>query len=134
MLHAWVWSDNPDGMFAQQHRTLPYLRAGLPADWAKSGTVAAAWGVSLLRNGCTRELERLDRLAKLSGGQQEQLNAGCSAAASDIRAAAAEAKSADQLNGRAAAAWQKFAAVRDNTLTAEQKKRLGAVMEPMIAH
>ena len=134
MLHAWVWSDNPDGMFAQQHRTLPYLRAGLPADWAKSGSAAAAWGVSLVRNGCARELDRLDRLAKLSRAQREQLSAACSAAAADVRAAAAEANSADQLNGRAAAAWQTLADLRDKTLTAEQKKRLGAVMEPMIAH
>lgn len=27
MLHAWVWMENPDGVFANQHRVLPYLRA-----------------------------------------------------------------------------------------------------------
>src|SRR5688572_22060365 len=30
MLHAWVWTDNPDGVFALQNRALPYMRAGLP--------------------------------------------------------------------------------------------------------
>jgi hypothetical protein len=134
MLHAWVWSDNPDGMFAQQHRTLPYLRAGLPGEWAENGSMDAAWGVSLLRAGCGRELDRLDRLAKLSGSQREKLNAACAQAAEDVRAAAADAKSAGQLNAPAAAAWQTFANVREKTLTAEQKKRLGAVVEPMIAH
>ncbi|HEX5727738.1 MAG TPA: hypothetical protein VFX98_19865, partial [Longimicrobiaceae bacterium] len=29
MVHAWVWSDNPDGVFAHHNRALPYLRAGL---------------------------------------------------------------------------------------------------------
>ena len=134
MLHVWAWSDNPDGIFAQQHRTLPYLRAGLPADWAKGASVDAAWGVSLLRDGCARELERLDRLAKLSSAQREKLNAACLRSAADVRASAGSALSADQLNGRAAAAWRDLAELRDETLTPEQKRRLSAVLEPMIAH
>jgi hypothetical protein len=134
MLHVWVWSDNPDGMFAQQHRTLPYLRAGLPADWAKDASVDAAWGVSLLRDGCARELERLDRLANLSIAQRQKLNAACQQSAEDVRASAGSAQTADQLNARAGAAWKQLTELRDNTLTREQKRRLGAVMEPMIAH
>jgi hypothetical protein len=134
MLHVWVWSDNPDGVFAQQHRTLPYLRAGLPPDWAKSGSVDAAWGVSLLRDGCSREIERLNRLARLSGTQREKLSTACSQAADEVRSAAASATSADQLNTKAAAAWKTLTDLRDRTLTAEQKKRLGSVMEAMIAH
>ena len=134
MLHVWVWSDNPDGIFAQQQRTLPYLRAGLPADWAKGASVEAAWGVSLLRDGCARELERLDRLAKLSSGQKEKLNTACQRSAQDVRGSAGSALTADQLNRRAAAAWKELAELRDKTLTSEQKRRLSAVMEPMIAH
>jgi hypothetical protein len=29
MLHAWLWSPNPDGVFAQDNWALPYLRLGL---------------------------------------------------------------------------------------------------------
>lgn len=49
MVHAWPWLENPDGPFAQQHRALPYLRAGLPARYAETGDAAAAWGISLDR-------------------------------------------------------------------------------------
>ena len=30
MLHAWVWLDNPDGLFAADNWALPYVRVGLP--------------------------------------------------------------------------------------------------------
>ena len=32
MVHAWVWMDNPDGVFAQDHRLIPYVRLGLPGE------------------------------------------------------------------------------------------------------
>ena len=134
MVHAWVWSDNPDGMFAQQDRALPYLRVGLPAEWAKKGSLDAAWGVSLLRDGCAHELLRLDRLARLLPEQKQKLNATCAAAETQVRKAAAETRSADALNRAAEVAWRGFADARDRTLTAEQKTRLGSVMEPMMGH
>ena len=30
MFHAWVWRENPDGLFAQDNWALPFLRLGLP--------------------------------------------------------------------------------------------------------
>ncbi len=30
MFHAWIWTDNPDGLFAQDNWALPFLRLGLP--------------------------------------------------------------------------------------------------------
>ena len=131
MVHAWLWSENPDGMFAQQHLALPYLRAGLPAAWAAPGNADAAWGVALVRNGCTHELNRLDRLARLSAGQKQDLGRACTEAATSVRAALANATSADALNVSAARAWRKFARHRDGSLTDEQKRRLAAVTEPM---
>jgi hypothetical protein len=131
MVHAWVWSDNPDGMFAQQHRVLPYLRAGLPAQWATAADTDAAWGVALLRNGCQHELGRLDRLARLSNAQRNQLSAGCTDAWQRVQRAAADARNADALNEAARTAWRSFTAQRDNLLSAEQKRRLASVVEPM---
>ncbi|MGH7472205.1 MAG: hypothetical protein ACRENP_30000, partial [Longimicrobiales bacterium] len=133
MVHAWVWSDNPDGMFAQQHRALPYVRAGLPAEWAARADAEAAWGVSLLRAGCQHELARLNRLARLSADQQQQLSSACADAAAAVRRAAADARSADALNGAARRAWLTFSKQRDGLLTPEQKRRLASVIEPMHA-
>ena len=31
MVHAWIWTPNPDGVFAADNWALPYVRLGLPA-------------------------------------------------------------------------------------------------------
>jgi hypothetical protein len=49
MVHAWIWSENPDGLFGVFHRGLPYLRLGLDPSAARLGTdPAAGYGLSLL--------------------------------------------------------------------------------------
>jgi hypothetical protein len=132
MVHAWVWQDNPQGMFAQEHRVLPYLRAGLPAEWAASASNEAAWGVALLKGGCSHELDRLDRLARLEDGQKQKLRRTCESATKSITQAQPKAKTAEALNGAAERAWKSYVDVRESTLTAEQKKRLASVIEPMM--
>ena len=62
MLHVWLWSDHPDGMFANYNPALPYLRAGLPTSWAHRGDYAAARGIDLLNEGaCDRAAGRTRR-------------------------------------------------------------------------
>lgn len=40
MVHARVWLDNPDGVFAQDDRVIPYVRVGLPAEWGDMARLA----------------------------------------------------------------------------------------------
>jgi hypothetical protein len=134
MLHAWVWSDNPDGVFAQHNRVLPYLRAGFREDWAKSASEEAALGVSLLRDGCALEITRVDRLAKMTSSQKGKLSQACQKVLEDLQLVADKASSPEQLNQAAEEAWKKVAATRDRLLNAQQKERLNAVMEPMMPH
>ncbi len=135
MVHAWPWLDNPDGPFAQQHRVLPYLRAGLPADHAVSGDEAAAWGVSLLADGtCDGEIRRLNALARLSRKQRMDLEAACEHAESSVRGAFYPGVDAGAINAAAAAAWNGYLEVRDSLLTAEQKQRLASVVEHNAMH
>lgn len=123
MVHAWVWSENPDGIFAHQHRALPYLRAGLPAEWAATGDLDAAWGTSLLKDGCQREMKRLDLLAKLSDAQEQAIKRACARAAERVRAA--PRTSAAAFNQAAGDAWRDLSALQDRLLTPEQKKEVG---------
>ena len=132
MLHAWIWSDNPDGIFAQQHRALPYLRAGLPADWARNANDEAAWGAALLRDGCSFELQKLEKLARTTKRQQSEFRASCDRAAAQVREASRT--DAATFNSTVSRAWREFAETRDRSLTAEQKRRLGSVVEPMHPH
>lgn len=133
MVHAWVWLENPDGMFAQQHRALPYLRAGLPASHAEGGGEAAALGVSLLApDGCADEVRRTDRLAGLSRAQARDLRRACERHAEAVRASTAAP--AATLNATAERAWTGYVAERGRILRPEQAARMqrimGAGMEP----
>lgn len=133
MVHAWVWLDNPDGMFAQEHRALPYLRAGLPAAWAAGAGVDAAQGVALLAPGaCAAEVKRTAKLARADGRQERLLTAACDQQAAQVRAALAR-RDAAAVNGAASRAWTAYETSRDRILTRDQLARmeriLGAVME-----
>ena len=136
MVHAWLWLDNPDGMFGMHHRALPYLQAGLPAEWAdaRGGNEAAARGLALLDSrACTREVKGTDRIARLSLRQQAALRDACASAAGRVRDARADvaiasAPAAARLNAETAEAWRSFVAARDAELTAEQRRRLESVM------
>jgi hypothetical protein len=45
VMHAWIWLDNPDGIFATDNWTLPYARMGLPVP--AHGSRAAARALAL---------------------------------------------------------------------------------------
>lgn len=130
MVHAWVWLPNPDGIFAQHHRAMPYLRAGLPAAWAEGGSEAAAQGIALLAPGaCRGEAARVDALARLDGGQTRQLLASCDRSAAEVQRAYRARTTAAVLNREAGAAWSGYAATLQRVLRPDQKERLGSVME-----
>ena len=130
MLHAWVWQDNPDGVFALENRALPYLRVGLPAEWAESGDVTAASGTALLAEGaCTRDLRRLHAMARLTDQQKDTLQDECARAAGRVAAGRASATDASTFNRAAGAAWRDYTSARNRTLTAEQVTRVGSFIE-----
>jgi hypothetical protein len=135
MIHAWLWLDNPDGVFALQHRALPYLRAGLPADFAATGNAAAAWGISLsIDGGCAVELKRTDALAKLSSSQQKELKRACEIAASRMWSALAGPRSSEAINSAASDAWTEYEKAKNGLLTAEQKANMAAIVEHPMDH
>lgn len=49
MLHAWIWAENPDGLFAQDNWALPFLRLELPVPDAAPPQAGKA--LFLLTNG-----------------------------------------------------------------------------------
>ena len=129
MVHAWIWLENPDGTFAQSHRALPYLRAGLPAEWAAGADEAAAQGVALLSGGgCAREVKRTDKLARLDGGQERDLADACRRSAAAVRAALERTRDPRTVNGTAAAAWESFEDARARILRPAQAARMEHVM------
>jgi hypothetical protein len=134
MVHAWVWEENPDGLFADRHRALPYLRAGLPAEWAAGSTEAAAQGVALLSGGCATETKRTDRMAGLDGRQARELEAACARIGAALRATVEAAREPRAVNAAAEAAWADLEAERERILLPAQRARmerlLASVTEP----
>ena len=132
MVHAWPWLENPDGLFAEQHTVLPYLRAGLPAEFAEGASIDAAWGVALLQDGaCGAELDRLHFAARLTRTQRRDLGRACEEAAE--RVAAAPSSTAAELNEAAEAAWRGYVSTRDRALTPDQHDRLSSLVEHPMA-
>jgi hypothetical protein len=130
MVHAWTGLDNPDGMFAEKHRALPYLQAGLPASHASGATENAAWGVALIqKDGCEKEIRATDALARLSAQQRSVLSRSCATAQEKVVASYQRKDAAAKLNSVAELAWKDYVAERDRTLTPQQKARLASVVE-----
>lgn len=125
MVHAWVWSENPDGMFANFNRTLPYLRAGLPVGGARGVSGKNAWaaarGVALLApESCTGVGRGAGRLLEADRAQRRTLETACRSAAARVRSAAGDPA---RLNSTAAAAFAEFAGIARRTLTPAQRAR-----------
>ncbi len=130
MLHAWTWTDNPDGVFALGDRALPYTRAGLPVSFAQGASEDAAWGVALGGpTGCADEITRTDALAKLAPSQKQKLQAACDQQAARVRTALNGKTTAAQLNAVAENAWRTYSHARSTVLEADQAARMASVME-----
>ena len=135
MVHAWVWLDNPDGTFAQEHRALPYLRAGLPPEWAAMGDSASAEGIALLAPGaCRGDVSRMSRLARLDDGQSRAIVSACEQHAAQLRARIGRGGGAEAANAAAAQAWNGYLLSRGRILRPEQSSRMQAVMAAVMEH
>ena len=134
MVHAWVWLPNPDGLFAQEHRALPYLRASLPAAWATGASVDAAQGVALLATGaCAAEVKRTARLAGTDDRQERLIAAACQQQAAQVRASLAR-RDGTAVNAAAARAWTAYEVSRDRILGADQLARMQRIMGAAMVH
>ena len=125
MLHVWLYSENPDGIFANYNPALPYLRAGLPAAWAEPGNFAAARGMTLLADdACATVTRRLGRVAGTDGAQGREIETACTDARSLILNARRDGLGGSRLNQVAGEAWQGFQKRAGGALSPEQRQAL----------
>lgn len=132
MLHVWTGMENPDGVFANRNVALPYVRAGLPAEWARPGDPAAAQGVGLLLPDACGGPSALARgPAGMDEEQAAVIAAACGSAAATVGDAANEARAGRldpaAFNAAAARAWRGYAATVMASLSPEQRSRLAAL-------
>jgi hypothetical protein len=128
MVHAWVTLPNPDGVFADYNRVIPYLKLALPDLYAQGASEAAARGLSLAtEDGCRNQLRGQLWLADASRAQEERLMQTCESAATSLRTALNADKAA--INEAGERAWTLFDRAYQAELTVEQKRRIASVTE-----
>lgn len=116
MLHAWIWQDNPKGMFTLEHSGLPYLRAGLPMELAASADEFAPWGVALLdARACDWEIGRVKFERKATKEQLQALRNSCDAAAAAMKESVVS-EPQERINAVASETWRRYLAARDSLL------------------
>jgi hypothetical protein len=129
MAHAWVTLPNPDGMFADLNRTLPYLKLGLPVEWAQGASEAAARGLHLATaKGCADTVDGALWIATAKAPQARAVRKACAASAAAVKAALRTAD-AKNINAVAERSWNAYQQVWKSTLTAEQRARVDAMVE-----
>lgn len=131
MVHAWVTLPNPDGIFADYNRLVPYLKHGLPESYATGGTVQAARGLELATpKGCEAATGGRLWIADASKKSTKAIQAACTTAASEVRAYLTEHRAhAAMVNAFAEQAYARFDAVWTSALTPEQRARIAAMSE-----
>jgi hypothetical protein len=128
MIHVWLGIENPDGVFADHNRIVPYLKMGLPAAHAAGASMAAAHGIDMATpNGCKELIDGRLWIANAPARTARALHATCRTEADRIRAALRLPPA--ELNRVAAAAAQRWNAAWASALTPTQRARIAAMTE-----
>lgn len=125
MLHAWVWSPNPDGMFAADNWAIPFLRLGrtLPSDPPREAAKAIS-----LANGGRDYFETAIEAAGASGiDERRTVKAAIDRAQADVRLLLEAAPSgglSETIVGRLAKIWIEMWRSIDADLPARVQQKL----------
>lgn len=129
MVHAWVTLANPDGIFADSNRTLPYLKLGLPLSMAQGASLNAAKGLHLAtKSGCVDNIDGALWIANAGGKTKKALHSACAAAADHVRMGLKAGDKAS-VNSMAEHGWAMFDAAWSRVLTPQQQARIAAMNE-----
>lgn len=124
MLHAWIWSSNPEGTFAADNWAIPYLRAGIaPPESADS---AAAKALALATGGA--EYFSLSIEAALPGTTgRPAIQAAFARARADVEAVLGErttARATDSEVSRLRHVWSVLWTTIDASVGADTRRQL----------
>jgi hypothetical protein len=129
MVHAWVTIPNPDGVFADYNRTLPYLKLGLPAAHAEGASLTAAKGLNLATaDGCRDGIDGGLWVANVDRRTTKRVKAACADAAAHVRQGLATGDKA-RINRMGEHGWRMFDAAWRRELTPSQRERIAAMSE-----
>lgn len=129
MLHAWIWSPNPAGMFAADNWAIPFIRLGLTPDLSQAGAVAKA--LSLAAGGRAYVERAIDAAAQPTRGERQQVATALdraevlvTAIARRLPGSAVDAVAATKLTSAWAGLWLAI----DAALGTKARSRLSALV------
>ena len=128
MVHVWVAMLNPDGVFADFNRTVPYAKLGLPDSYWQGASEQAARGLNLATEGGCEAADGTLWIATANNQQKRAIEDACEGSAAEVRAALRDGGKA-RVNRAGEAAWMRFDAAWNRVLTPAQKARVAAMSE-----
>ncbi len=129
MLHAWIWSPNPAGMFAADNWAIPYIRLGLTPDRSQAGAVAKA--LSLAAGGRGYVERAIHAAARPSDNERQRVAVALDRAEALVTAIARDLQGPDvdePAAGKLASAWAGLWLAIDAALGTEARGRLSALV------
>ena len=128
MVHVWVAMLNPDGVFADFNRTVPYAKLGLPDSYWQGASEQAARGLNLATEGGYAAVDGTLWIATANNSQKRAITDACEGSAAEVRAALRDGGKA-RVNRAGEAAWMRYDAAWNRVLTPAQKARVAAMSE-----
>lgn len=127
MVHAWVWLENPEGMFAADNWSIPFLRLGL--DPPREASASSGKALSLLTGGGEYVARVVRAAAPAASPDPEALQAAIAAAQREAKQVVDERSGARLPPGgleRLASVWSRMWERIEAMLPADAVSRLAA--------
>lgn len=128
MLHAWIWSPNPDGTFAADNWAIPYIRLGLTPDPASPPSVAKA--LSLASGGREYFELAIESAAASRPRETQRVKLAIDRAQADVQSVVRGIEGAtvgELQRDRLAAIWTGMWSAIDGALSGEARQRVVAL-------
>jgi hypothetical protein len=125
MMHAWVWSPNPDGMFAADNWAIPYIRLGLTPPPAANPSAAKA--LSFATGGRDYFELAIDVAARSTAVEKQRVAVAMDLAQADVHAIVNDLQGGalgDAHTQRLEAVWAALWSAVDDALGTEAQGRV----------
>jgi hypothetical protein len=128
MMHAWIWSLNPEGMFAADNWTIPYIRLGLAPDPTPTASVAKA--LSLATGGRDYFELAIETAARPQPFEKQRVKVALDRAQTEVQSIVRDIRGTTlgkPQSERLAATWAAMWSAIDDALSAEARQRVAAL-------
>jgi len=125
MMHAWIWSPNPDGMFAADNWAIPYIRLGLTPPAAANASVAKA--LSFATGGRDYVELAIDVASRSTAVEKQRVKDAMDRAQAETESIVRDSPRGalgDVHTARLAAVWTSMWSAVDDALSAEARDRV----------